>query len=171
MKEKVDTVDPIRCSSMVHYRPNSTQHYGTIECTAKNEVGIQIVPCKYHIIDSGTCSTIGVSLVSRHVRFNLCAGPPNFPFFCHLFNQSVTQVSIQCTSEKYTSNDVHTSQTGKSALQAQTVFVYPTTFYVAEVYDKTGTLVNNVTLPTMAPTYPGKGKCSPAWVNHESNRH
>ncbi|KAH9404633.1 hypothetical protein TYRP_000459, partial [Tyrophagus putrescentiae] len=116
-------------SSVVLYRPNSTQHYGTIECTAKNDVGIQVIPCKYHIIDSG---------------------PPNFPFHCLLHNQSVTQVSIQCSSERH-GNDVNYALNSKTAV-SQTIFVHPITFYVAEVYDKSGSLVQNLTLsPPMPP--------------------
>lgn len=40
--------------------PNSTHHYGTIECIAKNDVGMQQIPCKYHIIDSGNNKDSGI---------------------------------------------------------------------------------------------------------------
>ena len=79
------------------------------------------------------------------------AGPPNFPFHCQLHNQSVNQVSIQCSSQRYINNDVHSNQANKASLLAQTIFVHPTTFYVAEVYDKSGNLVQNVTLSPQMP--------------------
>ncbi|KAF7495666.1 Nephrin [Sarcoptes scabiei] len=157
-------------SSILNYRPNSTQHYGTIECIAKNDVGLQQIPCKYHIIDSG---------------------PPGFPFFCKLHNQSVDKISILCTSEKailtidrhhqqenadrerfeqdrsdpsftsfksenkirkdsypYLHHPTHqdSSQSSmRSSPFTETIFVYPPTYYIAEVYDKNGYLLQNLT--------------------------
>ena len=125
-------------TSIVHYRPNSTQHYGTIECTAKNDVGLQHVPCKFHVINSG---------------------PPSFPFYCQLRNQSVTQVSIRCSGQKYPlSNDVRDQHTppplhDQSTLsdQVQTIFVHPITYYVAEVYDKYDKMIRNLTILASTP--------------------
>lgn len=40
-------------SSILSYAPHSPQEYGTIECIAKNTIGLQQKPCKYHIIQAG----------------------------------------------------------------------------------------------------------------------
>lgn len=51
---------------------------------------------------------------------------------------------------------IHHRLNGKTAV-SQTIFVHPTTFYVAEVYDKSGTLVQNLTLsPPMPRIFPSK---------------
>ncbi|KAH7638534.1 hemicentin-2-like isoform x1 [Dermatophagoides farinae] len=166
---ELTTVHSYNYSSLLYYMPNSTHHYGTIECIAKNDVGMQQIPCKYHIIDSG---------------------PPNFPFYCQLYNQSIDKITIKCTSEndyqiisndnvdddgdgdndddddeqqpkhkQYLSSSEMTidnqynhqqqqqqQQQQQSAKIGQTIFVHPTTHYIAEIYDKHGQLLQNLTL-------------------------
>ncbi|XP_075590919.1 uncharacterized protein LOC124491075 [Dermatophagoides farinae] len=166
---ELTTVHSYNYSSLLYYMPNSTHHYGTIECIAKNDVGMQQIPCKYHIIDSG---------------------PPNFPFYCQLYNQSIDKITIKCTSEndyqiisndnvdddgdgdndddddeqqpkhkQYLSSSEMTidnqynhqqqqqqQKQQQSAKIGQTIFVHPTTHYIAEIYDKHGQLLQNLTL-------------------------
>lgn len=100
-------------------------------------------------------------------------GPPNFPFYCHLLNQSIDRITVRCTSEKYTlnsnDNNVNNNEQYQSSAEmqtnidnnndnemhqrasrkqkiVQTIFVHPTTYYIAEVYDKHGHLLKNITL-------------------------
>ncbi|CAG2160223.1 unnamed protein product [Oppiella nova] len=132
--------------SMLSYAPQSLQEYGTVECMAKNSIGIQQKGCKYHIIR---------------------AGPPNFPYMCQVVNQSDNALVILCTGSDHTSvlsanwtgNDVSTHKQNQwlnsgSSVESntQTVVVYPPTYYVCEVYSNSNQyLVANVSLPATLP--------------------
>ncbi|XP_054169147.1 hemicentin-1-like [Oppia nitens] len=148
-------------SSILSYSPTSLQDYGTVECTAKNSIGLQQRGCKYHIID---------------------AGPPKFPFMCQVVNQSDNALVILCTGNEQsssqlannlTSNEVdvagdpnfnqiminnnnnnHNKQYANSQNSlSPTVLVYPTTYYMCEVYTPGNQhLVANVSLPASLTT-------------------
>ncbi|XP_075678112.1 uncharacterized protein LOC113797669 isoform X2 [Dermatophagoides pteronyssinus] len=152
---ELTTFRSLNYSSLLYYRPNSTHHYGTIECIAKNDVGLQQIPCKYHIIDSG---------------------PPNFPFFCQLHNQSIDKITIKCMNENdyrsmldndkgdngddneqpqhkhyLSSSSTEMNQKQQKNNNFQTIFIHPTTHYIAEIYDKHGHLLQNLTLNPPVP--------------------
>ena len=40
-------------SSVLTYAPHAPQEFGSIECVAKNAVGLQQSACKYHVVPSG----------------------------------------------------------------------------------------------------------------------
>ncbi|RWS17015.1 protein turtle B-like protein [Dinothrombium tinctorium] len=105
-------------SSTLHYTPRSSQDFGNIQCMAKNEVGLQQKPCTFSII---------------------LGGPPEFPFTCHIINQSDNALVIQCL------HNIHTKQRIQQQEQ-QSIYVYPKTNYVCEVYTASNDyLVANVT--------------------------
>ena len=39
--------------SILSYKPKSQMDYGTVLCRARNLVGVQLVPCVYHVIPAG----------------------------------------------------------------------------------------------------------------------
>ncbi|CAG2105035.1 unnamed protein product, partial [Medioppia subpectinata] len=45
-------------SSILTYAPQSGQEYGTVECMAKNTIGIQQKSCKYHIIQADSSNSV-----------------------------------------------------------------------------------------------------------------
>lgn len=120
------------------------QEYGTIECVAKNPIGLQMKACKYHI---------------------LAAGPPNFPYMCNVVNQSDNALVILCTGNdqsammaaNWTSNELRFEQSSNtnylsSGPNAKTVVVYPPTYYVCEVYNNNNLyLVANVSVSATVP--------------------
>lgn len=64
--------------------PTTRDHYGLIECTAKNEIGIQREPCRYLIVP---------------------AAGPYFPYSCLVSNQSDSSVNIQCDNSIVTTSN------------------------------------------------------------------
>jgi hypothetical protein len=85
---------------------------------------------------------------------------------CQVVNQSDNALVILCTGSdqnsiiatNWTTNDLHFQQNTNNnnnfinAPNSQTVFVYPPTFYVCEVYHNNGQyLVTNVSLPATLP--------------------
>ena len=64
-------------------------------------------------------------------------------------------MTIKCASQIYLNNEMvnesEQSNRANMANLAQTFFVYPSTHYVAEVYDKHGRLVKNISLNQSLP--------------------
>ncbi|XP_050305453.1 protein turtle homolog B-like isoform X2 [Anthonomus grandis grandis] len=61
-------------SSVVSYTPITELDYGTLLCYASNNIGMQRVPCVFHIIAAGrpdqvhNCSTTNISMTSLQIR-------------------------------------------------------------------------------------------------------
>lgn len=57
---------------------------------------------------------------------------------------------MKCSSDSYSSNEIRKDRKPISQSQsgsvAQTIFVFPVTVYIAEVYDKHGHLFRNISL-------------------------
>lgn len=86
---------PVNASrSVLEYYPQSREHYGLIECTAKNEIGIQREPCRYLIVP---------------------AAGPYFPYSCGVANQSDSSVSIRCDGTVLTNNNATDMEQPKQA--------------------------------------------------------
>lgn len=128
------------------YSPHSPQEYGTVECIAKNSIGLQQKTCKYQITE---------------------AGPPNFPFSCQVVNQSDNALVILCAgsdqsslmSNNWTANDVRFENNNSfnyknsvTSSSTQTITIYPPTYYVCEVYNNNNLyLAANVSIAATVP--------------------
>lgn len=62
-------------ASVATYRPRWKHSYGLLYCWAQNSIGVQREPCAFHIIP---------------------AGPPEAVKNCHVSNQTVTSLSVDC---------------------------------------------------------------------------
>ncbi|RWS13262.1 uncharacterized protein B4U79_07967 [Dinothrombium tinctorium] len=104
-------------------------------CVAKNDVGLQQKPCTFEII---------------------AGGPPQFPFNCQVVNQSDNALVILCLY------NVHSNKSSDRVKhQPSTLYVYPQTFYICEVYDQTSSyLVANVSTTLVLPYLPSSSDTS-----------
>ena len=48
------TIDTLKGASILTYTPEKEMDYGTLSCSAKNFVGLQIEPCRFQLIVAGT---------------------------------------------------------------------------------------------------------------------
>lgn len=143
------TFNQFNASSILTYSPQMQQDYGSIECSAKNSVGIQQKPCVFRIVP---------------------AGPPTFPFHCTPSNASKNSLSISCVYQAWPSEEVigpsdspsdnyvdvqqmPDSTTSKPPLGfPHALYVHPSTFYVCEVYSGSQLITNqSVALPLPYP--------------------
>ncbi|CAG0879941.1 unnamed protein product [Cyprideis torosa] len=62
-------------TSVLRYSPKTDQDYGSLLCTAENEIGVQEVPCHYHIIS---------------------IGKPDPPQNCNIIHQANESVQVRC---------------------------------------------------------------------------
>ncbi|RWS32019.1 hypothetical protein B4U80_11634 [Leptotrombidium deliense] len=129
--------------SILNYAPHASQHFGSIECIAKNEVGLQRKPCVFAIVAAGLtldwCSTNGIEWCSL-TNYSSFAAPPLFPFNCELVNQSYNTLVILCVYKTHSNARLHSSSRTQ-----QNVYIYPRTLYVCEVYQTINSyLVANV---------------------------
>uniref|UniRef100_T1JRN6 Ig-like domain-containing protein n=1 Tax=Tetranychus urticae TaxID=32264 RepID=T1JRN6_TETUR len=118
------------------YTVNSSDDYGIVHCTAKNDVGLQRSSCRF--------------LIKPQV-------PPEFPYNCKIVNQSDDSLFISCiyTGNLNLSNNAQFM--GSNGLRSddalKPITIHPKTIYFAEVYTKNDqNLVINVT-STNAPYY------------------
>lgn len=92
------------------------QDYGSIECTAKNSVGIQQTPCAFHIVP---------------------AGPPSFPFHCQSINSSQHSLAVSCIYQSRPVESIsgptvsHTVASSSSSSSSSFMFYSPSSHYSA----------------------------------------
>ncbi|XP_074603639.1 uncharacterized protein LOC141857110 [Brevipalpus obovatus] len=132
-------------TSELKYIVNSEQDYGIVQCSGKNDVGIQRSSCKFNIKPPE---------------------PPDFPYNCQISNQSDNTLVVLCLYQAQHNNnsggvggenDIFDSSQVNSQLEDNSrnsmdalkmlpsLYVYPITFYFAEVYTKSDSqLVSNV---------------------------
>lgn len=65
-------------SKTLTYAPRTDFDYGTVECWAKNRVGVQSSPCVYHVIAAGQCLFL-IFIIDPHISLSHLSAPLPLP--------------------------------------------------------------------------------------------